>query len=72
MEKYEEPEKIVMAGVEEWAEGYPVILTKRDDGEGSERHLIEAANEGGFNHTQVDLLQLIQWLRENRPDLLKT
>jgi hypothetical protein len=33
--------------------------------------VIEAINEGGHNSTEVDLLQLIQWLKINRPELLQ-
>jgi hypothetical protein len=32
--------------------------------------VISASNEGGHNGTWVDLLDLIKWLRANRPELL--
>lgn len=38
--------------------------------DGSFRWVIEAYNEGGYNSTQVDLLDVIAWVRENRPELL--
>lgn len=49
--------KVKMQHVEEHAEGYPVELEKVGS-----RYIIKAKNEGGFNGTQVDLLQMLQWL----------
>ena len=34
------------------------------------RIVIRAMNEGGHNSTEVDLLELIAWLKAHRPDLL--
>lgn len=34
------------------------------------RICVIATNEGGYNSTAVDLLDLLTWLRANRPDLL--
>ena len=58
--------EIPMAGVTEYAEGFEPAL-KEVEG----RLVVEAYNESGFNVTQVDLVQLIHWLRVNRPDLLE-
>lgn len=68
--------------VREYAEFYPVFLgtLSRDDAEYADKHkvkteagreVIVAYNEGGCDLTQVDLLDLIDWLKKNRPELLK-
>ena len=58
---------VVMEGVTEYIEEEEVSLITDEAG-----HLvILAINECGNNHTQVDLLQLIQWLKTNRPELLQ-
>lgn len=41
-------------------------------GEEKERMVVTAYNEGGFNFTNVDLLDLLEWLSANRPDILET
>lgn len=50
---------IVMEGVREYCEEMEVRLLKRNG-----RYVIEARNEGGYNSTEVDLLDLIQWLQK--------
>ena len=35
------------------------------------RVIIIAYNEGGYNKTEVDLLDVIEWVKENKPELLK-
>ena len=70
----------IMEGVTEYAEGYPVELIKKigiyesatpvEKWVGHGRLVIQALNEGGNNCTSVDVLELIAWLRTNRPDLL--
>ena len=72
---------IEMDGVTEYAEGMPVILTQtdgvddpwipKDQRVGRGRLVVQAKNEGGFNCTHVDILQLVAWLKANRPDLLQ-
>lgn len=59
-----------MAGVREYAEGYPVELRVIPAGDGAGRLALAARNEGGCNGTDVDLVDLIGWLRDNRPTLL--
>lgn len=54
-----------MDGVREYAEAYPVKLLFRD-----ERWIVQARNEGGFNATEVDLVDLIAWLQRCRPEFL--
>lgn len=49
-----------MIGVRELTEGYPVQLGRNRD---SGRLVVRAKNEGGNNVTEIDLLDLIQWLR---------
>ena len=66
----------VMEGVREYAEDDPVTLEFEGPKDFSKipeggRWVVRARNEGGFNCTQVDVLDLLKWLRENRPDLLK-
>jgi hypothetical protein len=55
----------MMAGVREYAEGMDVNLAVRDG-----RVVIDAWNEGGHNITEVDLADLIGWLRQHLPHLL--
>lgn len=50
---------IVMEGVREYCEEMEVRLLKRNG-----RYVIKARNEGGHNSTEVDLLDLIQWLQK--------
>jgi hypothetical protein len=58
---------VEMEGVDEYIDGSQVELTRNNLG-----HLvIEASNEGGYNCTQVNILQLIQWLKTNRPEILQ-
>lgn len=66
-----ENEGEIMYGVREYAEEMPVKL-KQSDISLDRRWVIEARNEGGFNGVEVDLLDLLKWLRENRIDLLMT
>lgn len=62
-----EVEKQKMVGVREYAEDMPVRLYMHKNG----RWVIEALNEAGYNGTDVDLLDLLSWLRNNRPELLQ-
>lgn len=78
-------DSIEMIGVREYSEGEPVYLSKlkKDtywDGKPEEeiwgsklngREVIVASNEGGYNCTQIDLLGLVEWLKNNRPELLE-
>ena len=53
--------KITLDGVREYCEEMPVLL--RTNGNGL--LVIEAYNEGGFNCTQVDLVDLLLWIANN-------
>jgi hypothetical protein len=64
----------------EYCEGLSVNLVRTNgvyvhgapeqEWQGHGRLAIQAFSEGGYNCTQVDLLHLIKWLRNNRPELL--
>jgi len=58
---------IEMAGVREYCECKRVELGMHED---SGRLVVRAWNEGGSNCTEVDVLELVAWLKQNRPDLL--
>tara|TARA_R110000868_G_scaffold43927_2_gene147425 strand:- start:308 stop:547 length:240 start_codon:yes stop_codon:yes gene_type:complete len=72
--------KIKMEGVTEYVEGDDVYLTETegtyveempdDNLPGRGRLVIKAINEGGFGCTEVDLLELLAWVKANRPDLI--
>ena len=72
----------IMTGVSEYAEGFEVELVQTNgrykhgvqdsEREGSGRWVVRAKNEGGYNCTEVDILDLVDWLRQHRPDLLET
>ena len=54
---------MIMQGVREYTEEYPVELIRTDLG----RVVIQALNEGGYNITQVDLVDLLDWIKRNAP-----
>jgi len=56
-----------MDGIE--CEGRPVCLYEYEH---SGRVEIVAFNEGGYNHTCVDLAQLLAWLWDHRPELIES
>lgn len=58
-------ENTVMQGVREYCEGMEVALVHY------ERLVVKARNEAGFNCTQVDLLDLLAWVRKHRPELMR-
>lgn len=55
-------------GVRDHSEGYDVCVGLE---ERSQREVIIALNEGGYNCTFVDLLDIVDWVKANRPELLK-
>jgi hypothetical protein len=72
-------EGVLMSGVTEYVEGYEVRLVETTgayfsgrDGTrpGRGRLAIMALNEGGHNCTEVDLLEVLAWVKANRPDLM--
>ena len=56
---------VTLDGVREYSEGYEVKLGVEDG-----RPVLVAINEGGYNSTAVDLVDVIAWVRANRPELL--
>ena len=72
--------KKTLNGVTEYCEGMPVELikttgaytpeTEMDEWPGHGRMVIKAKNEGGHNSTEVDLLELITWIKANHPELI--
>ena len=60
------PTGTIMEGVREY-EG-PIYLDTSQGG----RIVVVAYNEGGFNRTEVDLLDLIGWVQKHRPELLRS
>jgi hypothetical protein len=58
----------IITNIREYAEEMPVkILTDEDNG----RLVIQALNECGHNLTLVDLIDVIEWVKVNMPELLK-
>lgn len=55
-----------MIDIREYAEELPVEIKKLEN-----RWIIHAKNEAGFNCTQVDLVDVIEYVRENMPELLE-
>ncbi|MBC8320622.1 MAG: hypothetical protein H8E34_07860 [Bacteroidetes bacterium] len=50
----------------EYCEGYPVEIVSRGG-----RLVIEAMNQCGSDCTHVDLIELIKWIKNNKPELLE-
>ena len=64
-----------MSGVREYSEGDSVDLDLRqsdDKKDGDGRFVIIASNQGGHDCTQVDLLDLLVWIRTYRPEIWKS
>ena len=55
----------IMEGVTEYAEEMDVRLSVTKG-----RIVVGASNEGGFNGTEVDLVQLLEWVHKNMPELI--
>jgi hypothetical protein len=53
--------------IREYVEREPVEIKEKGG-----RLIIEALNEGGHNGTEVDLMDVIEWVEVNRPDLITT
>ena len=71
---------IKMDGVTDYSEGMDVELAETTGTysgipgaprPGAGRLVVKAYNEGGFNQTEVDVLELVAWLKKHRPDLLR-
>ena len=57
----------VKTDIREYCEKLSVHVAEADNG----RFVIEAWNEAGHNGVEVDLLDVLEWVRVNRPELLK-
>lgn len=64
-------ESVELTGVHEYVEGYPVTLKRTTREECSGRLVIEAINQGGFDSVQIDLLELLSWIKRHRPELVE-
>lgn len=60
-------DRILMEGVRDSDGEETVYLSSGFDG----RPLVVATNDEGYSATEVDLSDLLRWLKEYRPDLLK-
>jgi hypothetical protein len=58
---------MIAEDVKEYCEDMPVHIKTNEEG----IWIIEARNEGGYNATQVDLLQLLQWVEKNKSLIFK-
>jgi len=56
----------IMTGVTEYGEGMDVKLKLNYE---NGRPIVVARNEGGHNTTAVDLIELLDWVYINEPDL---
>lgn len=52
--------------IREYCESLIVEVDVGDDG----RLVVRAFNESGYNSTEVDLLDVLEWVRQHRPELL--
>ena len=58
-------EKMSVEGAGTYTSGKP-----EPEWPGRGRLAIKALNEAGYNCTEVDLLELLAWVKANRPDLM--
>lgn len=63
----DDDDRVYLDHVREYNEDFDVRLETEANG----RLVVVALNEGGHNGTRVDLVDLLDWLRRNRPDLLE-
>jgi hypothetical protein len=56
-----------LTDIKEYNEEMTVVIGMTDE---TKRPIILAFNEGGCNATAVDLIDVIQWVKANRPELL--
>ena len=57
--------------IREYAEEMEVTIGEHEiDEEGNTRIVIGAMNEGGHNGTDVDLLDVIEWVIGNKPEII--
>ena len=65
----------LMSGVREYAESYPVkigeVAADEKHGPTERRLVVMALNEAGHNITLVDVRDMLKWLVEHRPELVR-
>jgi len=66
----EEMEVEIKQLIPEEGERYKNIINERSyQGYIESRWIVEASNEGGHNNTQIDLIDLLKYIKINMPDL---
>lgn len=59
-------------GIREYCENMTVsIIEPNTDHNDENRYIIVALNEAGHNSTNVDLLDVIEWVKKIKPELLQ-
>ena len=58
-----------MTGFREYAEEMPVFLLDADHSKRG-RAVVLAYNEGGCNGVEIDLIDLMNWIKSKRPEFL--
>lgn len=71
-------DEVIMTEIREYAEEYPVQIRLLKEvseikgfNKGLGRYVIIAENEGGYNCTSVDLLDVLEWVKKHKPELLE-
>lgn len=59
-------EEVITTEIREYNEGMDVEIAKHDG-----RFVVQAYCEAGFNGTEVDLLDLIKFIKKDMPELLE-
>lgn len=54
--------------IREYGDGLTVEIREYGN---ANRWVIQACNDAGFNHTAVDLLDTLEWVKKNLPDIFK-
>lgn len=61
--------------IREYVEELPIEIKEITEiecgGRGEGRVAIYAEDEGGYNGAIIDLLDVIEWVKQNKPELLK-
>lgn len=57
-----------MVGVREYVDGFEVNIVEHSNG----RLTIDATTGSGHYGTSVDLVDVLEWIKKNRPDLIES
>lgn len=60
-------ESLTLNGVREYSEGHPVEIGWCDE---AQRFVIIATNQGGHDCVQIDLADLVKWMKDGAVDRL--